>query len=113
MSSSSDGDDDVAETLPPEEHLSPHHLHHLRSNVQKSLKPAQQPLELDSNDDDKVPSTFPPRSVFNNPEFSLRKALVDSDEDFIKDQSSEEDDIPLSQIQKQAQSQRKNLPKQL
>ena len=103
----------VAEILSPEEHLGLRHLHHMHCNAKKQLKPAQQPLELDSNDDEKVPITFPPRSVFKNPEFSLGKAPVDSDKDFIEDQSSEEDDIPLSQIQKQAQSQRKKLPKQL
>ena len=148
MSSSSDRDDDVAKTLPPEEHLGPRHLHQrrdvqkpskpvqqpldpesdddnavlvakilppeehlgrcrshrMRHNVQKLSKPAQQPLEPETDDNDKVPSTFPSRSVFNNPKFSIRKALVNSDDDFIKDQSSGKDEIPLSQIQKQAQS---------
>ena len=66
----------VAEILSPEEHLGLRHLHHMHCNAKKQLKPAQQPLELDSNDDDKVPSTFPPRSVLKNPEFSLGKAQL-------------------------------------
>ena len=104
MSFSSDCNNVVPKTLPWEEYVSPRDLQLMRLTVQAPLQLVQKPMQPETDNNDAVLSTFPSYGLINISNLSCATPVDDFDEDFLEEASSNNNDIKLSQIQKQVTS---------